>query len=106
MGRAEMQATAKNANLEHLEEHMTTLALQHTVGSQAACATSHSSKQDSSGMCIVCMEDEKSVLLMPCKHLCMCKRCTDKLIAQSGHKKAMCPVCRNLIMDTIEDIFV
>ena len=103
MGQAEMHATAKSANLEHLEDHMTTLALQHTADSHAgACSASTSSKRDSNSMCIVCMEEEKSVLLMPCKHLCMCKGCTDKLVAQSGRHKAMCPVCRNLIIDTIE----
>ena len=104
MGQAEMHAAAKSANLERLEEQMTTLALQTTADSHAAAssASTISSKQDSKGVCIVCMEEEKSVLLMPCKHLCMCKGCTDKLIAQSGRRKAMCPVCRNLIMDTIE----
>ena len=105
MGQAEMHAAAKSANLECLEDHMTTLALQTTIGNHAACSASNSSKQDSKGVCIVCMEDEKSVLLMPCKHMCMCKGCTDKLIAQSfsgGRKKAMCPVCRNPIMDIIE----
>ena len=101
-----MHAAARSANLECLEEHMATLAVQHTIANQAACSTSNSSKQDSSGMCTVCMEDEKSVLLLPCKHLCMCKGCTNKLIAQSGRKKAMCPVCRNQIKHTIEDIFV
>ena len=104
MGQAEMHAAIKSANLERFEEQMTTLALQHTTDNHTASSTStNSAKQDSKGgMCILCMEDEKSVVLMPCKHLCMCKVCTDKLIAQSGRKKAMCPVCRNLIMDTIE----
>ena len=100
-----MHAAAKSANLERLEDHMTTLALQHTSDNHtASLASTNSSKQDDSkgGLCIVCMEDEKSVVLIPCKHLYMCKVCTDKLIAQSGRQKAMCPVCRNLIMDTIE----
>ena len=102
MSQAEMHATAKSANLERLEEHMTTLALQHTFENDAAaCSASNSSKHESSSIvCVVCMERaEKSVLLMPCKHLCVCKDCTDKLLTQS---KPMCPVCRNPILDTIE----
>ena len=101
MGQVEMHAAAESANLEHLEEQMTALALQQTLD-LAACSASHSSAQDTKGVCIVCMEAEKSVGLMPCRHLCMCKGCTDKLIAQSGRQKAMCPICRNPIMDTIE----
>ena len=68
-----------------------------------ASTSTTSSKQDSGdNMCIVCMEEAKSVVLMPCLHMCMCKGCTDQLVAKSGHKKAMCPVCRQLIKQTIK----
>ena len=102
MGQAEMHATAKSTNLERLEDHMTTQALQHTTNNHAASFASNSPKQDSTQMCVVYMGHETSVVLMSCKHQCMCKGCTDKLIAQSGRQTAMCPVCRSVIMDTIE----
>ena len=103
MAQAEMHATAKNANLELLENQLTTIALPRTAESHAgACSERVSSKQDYNAMCILCMEDARSVVLMPCKHLCMYNECTDKRNAQREHQKAMCPVCRNPIIDTIE----
>ena len=104
MGQAEMRAAAKSANLDCLEEHMTSLALQNTTDNDhaASFATTLSTPQDSDRMCVVCMEREKSVVLMPCLHLCICQGCVDQLVAQSGRKKAMCPVCRELITDTIK----
>ena len=103
LGQMEMRAAAKNANLERLEDHMTSEALQQTAGNHAGSYACNSSKQGSAtGMCVVCMEHEKSVVLIPCKHMCMCKGCTDKLIAQSERQKAICPLCRDLIMDTME----
>ena len=53
-------------------------------------------------MCVLCMEHEKSVVLLPCKHMCMCKGCTEKYIAQGGFNKATCPMCRERIVNTIE----
>jgi hypothetical protein len=104
MGQAEMRAAAKSANLDCLEEHMTALALQNTTNNDhaASCASTLSNPQHSEKMCVVCMEREKSVVLMPCLHLCICQECTDQLIAHSGRKKAMCPVCRQLIQNHIK----
>ena len=104
MGQAEMRPAAKSANLDYLEDHMTPQALQNTIDNDhaASSASTVSKPQDSEKMCVVCMEREKSVLLMPCLHLCICQGCTDQLIAHSGRKKAMCPVCRQLIKKTIK----
>lgn len=49
-------------------------------------------------LCVVCMEQEKSVVLLPCKHMCMCKACTQQILAR-GQDTAMCPVCRGPIHD-------
>ncbi|CAA6659692.1 unnamed protein product [Spirodela intermedia] len=38
-------------------------------------------------MCKVCAEQEVSVLLLPCRHLCLCKQCEARLDA--------CPVCNS-----------
>ena len=46
-------------------------------------------------MCIVCQEREKSTLLMPCRHLCLCSVC-------SGREELRnCPLCRSEISDRI-----
>ena len=41
-------------------------------------------------LCVVCQEREKKVLLLPCKHLCMCQQCSNQI----GKGDAMCPLCR------------
>ncbi|KAF5182783.1 Boi-related e3 ubiquitin-protein ligase 1-like [Thalictrum thalictroides] len=38
--------------------------------------------------CKVCHENEVSVLLLPCRHLCLCKNCESKLDS--------CPICNSL----------
>ena len=52
-------------------------------------------------LCVVCMVHAKKVLLLPCKHMCMCKACTDKVLAGSGQ----CPVCREHVVDSLEAFF-
>ena len=66
-------------------------------------AMEHSSalKYREERLCVVCMVHEKKVLLLPCKHLCMCKACTDKIVTGS----ARCPVCRELVADSVEAFF-
>ena len=42
----------------------------------------------SSSECLVCMSEAKCVLLLPCRHLCVCVECFDSFQQQK------CPVCR------------
>ena len=105
-GQEAMRAAAKTTYLDRLEEDMTAQALHNSNDNNhtASFASTSSKPQDPERMCVVCMEREKSVVLMPCKHQCICKECVDQLkrIAQIERKKPMCPVCRELIRDTIE----
>merc|ERR1712008_429970 len=41
--------------------------------------------------CVVCLDEAKSHILVPCGHQCVCGPCSE-LLAQ-GH----CPVCRNAV---------
>ena len=43
---------------------------------------------ENSSECLVCMSEAKSVLLLPCRHLCVCAECFDSFQQQK------CPVCR------------
>ena len=45
--------------------------------------------------CVICKEHTKSVLLMPCRHLCCCDEC--------GHLDVLiqCPLCREPITERI-----
>lgn len=44
--------------------------------------------------CIICLNNEKDCLLLPCKHVCVCTTCVQHL------KK--CPVCREDIITAID----
>lgn len=57
---------------------------------------SKSSKSD--GLCVVCMESQARVVLLPCKHMAMCVRCNAKVCTG---EKGKCPLCRTLISSTM-----
>lgn len=43
--------------------------------------------------CVVCLDAEREVMLLPCRHMCVCTPCADQL----QHTKMTCPVCSNSI---------
>jgi len=47
--------------------------------------------QENGGKCVICWEEAKSVLFLPCKHLCSCKPCSEKT--------EECPLCRGTIQE-------
>lgn len=47
-------------------------------------------------VCVVCQEERKSVLLMPCRHLCCCRTCSRR------PELTRCPLCRNNITQKID----
>ena len=55
-------------------------------------------------LCVICQDKVKNVLLMPCRHVCMCQHCL--LEIRLGHLYlAQCPLCRTHIQSTLE-VFV
>lgn len=52
--------------------------------------------------CVACQDNEKCVLMLPCKHVCLCKDCYKRLPAQYGKS---CPICRQRIAKSM-DIFL
>ena len=53
-------------------------------------------QQDTEKACVVCMEGNKTVLLLPCKHLCVCSGCSDRV------ELTHCPLCRIAIASKIK----
>lgn len=45
--------------------------------------------------CVVCMDRESSVVIIPCGHLCVCQPC-------SSCCKQLCPVCRGAITQMVQ----
>ncbi|KAH8413574.1 hypothetical protein KR009_012362 [Drosophila setifemur] len=44
--------------------------------------------------CVVCLERSRNIVIMPCRHLCLCKECSQQLLS---HMEERCPICRNYI---------
>lgn len=51
--------------------------------------------------CIVCQDRFKCVLILPCKHLCVCSECNVRLRNESRP----CPICRTVVKKTMK-VFV
>ena len=53
------------------------------------------SEQVENRTCVVCQVEPKTVLLMPCRHLCICRECSE------NEKLVSCPLCRRNIVEKI-----
>merc|ERR1719199_2474234 len=54
------------------------------------------SAAEEENLCVICEEATKRVVLLPCKHLCLCSACS-KL-----EQVTDCPMCRTKISDKME----
>ena len=46
--------------------------------------------------CGICYENKKAILLLPCKHLCLCAGCF------ASNDMTLCPLCRKEVVDSME----
>ncbi len=49
---------------------------------------------DDALLCRICMTDRLDTLLMPCRHVVCCSKCTIKMLSHTSEDKIRCPVCR------------
>ncbi|RUS81477.1 hypothetical protein EGW08_010775 [Elysia chlorotica] len=47
--------------------------------------------------CVVCQDEIKCVLVLPCRHLCMCVVCADQIVRSRIPGRRTCPLCRTKI---------
>lgn len=64
--------------------------------------------EDNSSKCCVCLTEKVTVLMLPCKHLCSCSPCYEKLASQYKKSRThiLCPYCRANVANTVDNIFV
>ncbi|KAH8378406.1 hypothetical protein KR093_011179 [Drosophila rubida] len=64
----------------------------HVNEAQNPSTNSPSSRSD---CCVVCIERSRNIVLLPCRHLCLCKECSQQLHYYEGGNR--CPVCRDFV---------
>jgi len=55
-------------------------------------------------LCVICQDRIKSVLVLPCRHLCMCVDCAHTIAVGIPGQRRTCPLCRSSIR-TIMNIY-
>ncbi|XP_076436649.1 uncharacterized protein LOC143276125 [Babylonia areolata] len=55
--------------------------------------------------CVVCQDANKSVLILPCKHMCLCVRCANQIVRSTLVGRRVCPLCRRRI-ERVMDVYV
>jgi len=53
-------------------------------------------KEQEKQTCVICQVEPKSVLLMPCRHFCVCKECGNR------DELDKCPLCRETVVNRID----
>lgn len=52
-------------------------------------------------ICVVCQENQRCILILPCRHVCLCSDCSNQMQFYNN----ICPICRQEIEQTMK-IFV
>ena len=70
-------------------------------------ATLREETKTSGRECVVCLGNEADRLLMPCKHLALCRDCAKALERQAriDRTKYTCPICRKIVQMTFRIYF-
>lgn len=55
-------------------------------------------QQKEKSLCLICQDAPKSIIFLPCRHMCLCEDCCNQLL----NRRATCPLCRKAILNPIK----
>mmetsp|Transcript_28535 Transcript_28535/g.37025 ORF Transcript_28535/g.37025 Transcript_28535/m.37025 type:complete len:349 (-) Transcript_28535:210-1256(-) len=58
-------------------------------------------KQKQESYCCICNDAAKSIVLLPCNHLCVCEKCYRNTSSSQSLKIEKCPICRQAVQDIL-----
>jgi len=96
--------TASESVLKELEASIDTSLLsvrqrrEELLRIAAEQANTDRQKQLESKLCCICLQNERTTLILPCRHMCLCSSCGE------DDRLAKCPICRTSI-DSMMEIF-
>ncbi|KAJ1904859.1 hypothetical protein LPJ81_002244 [Coemansia sp. IMI 209127] len=68
--------------------------VQHEIfGLNEMADTQAGTDKTESMQCAICLSDERDTVMLPCRHLCMCRECANTYRQQSNK----CPICRTVV---------
>lgn len=53
-------------------------------------------------LCVVCQDQVKKILLLPCRHMCICVMCANHITSIVHWNRRVCPLCRTRIGSLVE----
>ena len=62
---------------------------------------------DNAWQCVVCEDNEKTVVYLPCNHLAVCRKCDaemSKMNLEHADDTEPCPICRSAILKRVNVI--
>ena len=90
--RIEQQAAELAMRMQQMQAQMQSDAMRlQQMHTQLGVAPPAAPQVEQEALCVVCMDERKQHVMVPCMHMCVCEACAQRpLDAQTPH----CPVCR------------
>jgi len=89
-----LEVAADTSQLTSSQSQLASVS-QLAVGQSQASST----PEEEERLCVVCEDDKKQILLLPCKHMCLCKKCANAHLFKTIKE---CPMCRATVKDSID----
>ncbi|XP_041368847.1 uncharacterized protein LOC121383118 [Gigantopelta aegis] len=62
-------------------------------------------KEKDKRKCVVCQDQNKCVLILPCRHMCLCVDCANHIVRARYAVRRVCPLCRQQI-EKVMNVYV